>query len=118
MTKNMIIVFRSRLRPEHEAEYRQFAPEIERLARSRPGFVSIDSYADDSGARVSIVEFESEATLRAWREHPRHLEAQRLGRERFYSEYSITVSSKLREANFHFESDAAQDAAESETTRP
>ena len=39
----------------------------------------------------SIVEFASEETHNAWRGHPEHREAQRLGREKFYSEFSIQV---------------------------
>lgn len=99
----MIVIFRSRLRPEHHAEYEQLAPRIEQLARSMPGFVSLDSYTDSSGKRVSIIEFASEETLRAWRDHPEHLEAQRLGRERFYSEYSLEVCDRRRESTFRYE---------------
>jgi len=100
--RSVIIVFRSRLRSEHEAEYQQLAPTIESLGRGMPGFLSFEAYTDADGRRISIVEFESEETLRAWREHPEHLEAQRLGRERFYSEYSIEVCEKIREARFRF----------------
>lgn len=102
--RSLLIVFRSRLRAEHEAEYQRLGPEIEALGRSMPGFLSFESYTDEDGRRVSIVEFESESTLRAWREHPDHLEAQRQGRERFYAEYSIEVCEKIREAQFRFES--------------
>ncbi len=72
-----------------------------------PGFVSFDAYTDASGKRVSIIEFESEETLRAWRDHPEHLEAQRLGREAFYSEYSLEVCEKQRDAHFRFMDNAS-----------
>jgi len=87
----IITIFRSRLRPEHADEYHQLAPKINHLAESMPGFISIKTYAAPDGERVSIVEFESDATHNAWREHPEHREAQRLGRERFYSEFRIQV---------------------------
>lgn len=72
-----------------------------------PGFVSFDAYTDASGKRVSIIEFESEDTLRAWREHPEHLEAQELGRESFYAEYSLEVCEKRRGTHFQFVDDTS-----------
>ena len=80
----IVTIFRSRLRPEHQAEYSQ-------MAERMPGFVSIKTFSAPDGERVSIVEFESEAAHTAWREHPEHRIAQRLGRERFYSEFRIQV---------------------------
>jgi heme-degrading monooxygenase HmoA len=56
-----------------------------------PGFISIKTFDAADGERVSIVEFESEETHNAWRKHPEHLEAQLLGRKRFYSEFQIQV---------------------------
>lgn len=47
-----------------------------------------------------IIEFESPELLQAWREHPEHREAQRLGRERFYEEYTLQVSEPARESRF------------------
>jgi hypothetical protein len=41
--------------------------------------------ADGDG--LAVVEFESHETAAAWRAHPEHREAQRLGRERWFAEY-------------------------------
>jgi heme-degrading monooxygenase HmoA len=87
----IVTIFRSRLRPEHQAEYSQMAERMHHLAERMPGFVSIKTFSAPDGERVSIVEFESEAAHTAWREHPEHRIAQRLGRERFYSEFRIQV---------------------------
>jgi heme-degrading monooxygenase HmoA len=87
----IITIFRSRLRPEHQEAYHQMASRMDDLAQKMPGFVSIKTFAAPDGERVSIVEFESEATHNAWRNHPEHREAQRLGREMFYSEFKIQV---------------------------
>ncbi len=67
------------------------AHKIHELALKMPGFISIKTFAADDGERVSIVEFESEATHNAWRNHPEHRVAQQLGREKFYSEFRIQV---------------------------
>lgn len=86
-----LTIFRSRLRPDHLDEYHEMAGRIHALAVSMPGFVSIKAFTADDGERVSIVEFATRKDHDAWRDHPEHIEAQRLGREKFYSEYSIQV---------------------------
>jgi heme-degrading monooxygenase HmoA len=87
----IITIFRSRLRPEHQEAYEQTAARMNELAQTMPGFVAIKTFTAPDGERVSIVEFESEETHNAWRQHPEHKEAQRLGRELFYSEFQLQV---------------------------
>jgi heme-degrading monooxygenase HmoA len=73
---------------------------MQMLAQSMPGFVSYKVYAADDGERCSIIEFDSAEHLRAWREHPEHREAQRMGRERYYEEYSLHVGEPERASSF------------------
>ena len=96
----VITLFRSRLRPEAHAEYERWARRMVELASQQPGFVAIKTFAAVDVERVSIVEFESEAAHGAWRDHPEHREAQRLGRERFYAEFQIQVCSPVRRYAF------------------
>ena len=96
----VITLFRSRLRPEACEEYERWAHRMNQLAAAMPGFVSIKTFAADDGERLSIIEFESEAAHGAWRDHPEHREAQRLGRERFYAEFQIQVCAPVRRYGF------------------
>lgn len=96
----VVTIFRSRLRPEHQDEYEVWAKRTHALAVNMPGFISIKTFAAEDGERVSIVEFESEDTLLAWRNHPVHKEAQELGRKLFYSEYNIQVCQPIRAYGF------------------
>jgi heme-degrading monooxygenase HmoA len=96
----VITLFRSRLRPQAGEEYQRWARRMSELASAMPGFVSLKTFAADDGERVSIIEFESEGTHAAWRNHPEHREAQRLGRDRFYSEFQIQICSPVRRYDF------------------
>jgi heme-degrading monooxygenase HmoA len=96
----VMTIFRSRLRPEHAAEYAEVAARMHALAEDMPGFVSIKTFHADDGERVSIVEFESEETHAAWRNHPEHRKAQELGRAAFYAEFQIQVCSVIRQYGF------------------
>jgi heme-degrading monooxygenase HmoA len=93
----VITIFRSRLRPENEKAYQKMASRMHELAQKMPGFISIKTFNAEDGERVSIVEFASEETHNAWRRHPEHMEAQRLGRELFYSEFKLQVCQLERE---------------------
>ena len=67
------------------------------LAESMPGFISFKSCNPEDGERVSLIEFESEETLRAWRKHPEHRKTQELGRTKFYAVFQIQVCSIIRQ---------------------
>jgi len=98
--RRIVTVFRSRLRPESVAEYHETAERILELARSMPGFVDFKSFEAADGERVSLITFASMETHRAWREHPDHRAAQKMGRDRFYSSYDISVSEVIGESHF------------------
>jgi heme-degrading monooxygenase HmoA len=96
----VVIVFRSRLKPGLENEIGELGARMYGLASAMPGFVSYQDYAAADGGGVAIVEFETHDTLAAWRAHPEHLAAQAAGRERFFSEYRITVCDTVRDYSF------------------
>ena len=96
----VVTIFRSRLRPDAEPLYGEWAARIDALARAMPGFVAIKRFDAADGERVSLVEFADQAAHDAWRDHPEHRAAQRLGRERFYSEFRVQVCTLQRESRF------------------
>ena len=74
------------------------------LAEAMPGFLGIKSFVADDGENVSISRFEDAAALTAWREHPEHRKAQRIGRERIYASYAIEVATVNRSLEFEGDS--------------
>lgn len=96
----VLIIFRSRLAAGHDDEYAATAQRMVDLASAMPGFVSFKTFANPDGERVSLIEFESEQTAAAWRNHPEHLRAQRRGREAFYDCFSIQVCEEVRRYGF------------------
>lgn len=65
-----------------------------------PGFISRKVYHAEDGERVTVIELEFEETHRAWTEHHGHRAAQKLGREKFYSEYTLQICPVLRTSTF------------------
>ena len=78
-------------------------PKMKEIASAMPGYLGHKGFVAEDGERCTIVEFESEETHRAWAEHPGHRKAQQLGRERFYSEFSIHVCKPLKSNSFRLE---------------
>lgn len=96
----IVTVFRSRLRSGLREEYVALADRMNELARTMPGYISHKGFFADDGERVTIVEFESLETLRAWRMHPEHVAAQKAGRETYYTQYSVQTCEIAHEAKF------------------
>jgi heme-degrading monooxygenase HmoA len=96
----VVVVFRSRLKPGIEKEIEEADARMAELAARMPGYVSYRQYVSADGEGVAVVEFTSHETAAAWRAHPEHREAQRLGRERWFSEYRITVCDVVRDYSF------------------
>ena len=97
----VVIVFRARLRSGIDQQaLAQLGQRMYELASAMPGYLSYKDFAAEDGESVSIVEFESEETLAAWREHPEHKAAQQRGRKEFFSEYRIQVCTQVRESRF------------------
>lgn len=96
----VVILFRTRLRANCPPSYAPLADRMLELARAVPGFVSFQHYQAADGERISIVEFESEASAQAWRDHPEHRDAQRRGRDEFYAWYRLQVCRQDRETEF------------------
>ena len=96
----LITVFRTRVRPELRDEYAAAVDRMSELARTMPGYISHKGFFADDGERVTIVEFEHEEGLRAWRTNREHIAAQKLAREKYYTEYRVQVCTLERESKF------------------
>jgi len=96
----IVTVFRSRLRPEADPEYGEWATRMSELAATMPGYISHKGFVAPDGERVTLVEFASEEAQRAWSRHPDHVAAQKKGRQDFYVEYRLQVCRVERESVF------------------
>ena len=107
----IITVFRSRLKPGLKDEYVALVDRMAAIAKTMPGYISHKGFFADDGERVTIVEFEHEAGQRAWRTNPEHLAAQKLARQKYYTEYHIQVCTLDRETKFKAQEPAQRAAA-------
>lgn len=88
----VLTVFRSRLREGVGLEYEKVAQEMSSAVAMMDGFIDQKFYVASDGERVTIVRFRDLESQKRWAEHPSHREAQRRGREEFYTWYDIAVT--------------------------
>jgi heme-degrading monooxygenase HmoA len=97
----VVIVFRSRLREDVDmAALEALGAEMAGIAGAMPGFLSYKDFAAADGELLTLAEFESEAALAAWRDHPAHRAAQERGRQEFFADYQIQVCAPRRAYRF------------------
>jgi heme-degrading monooxygenase HmoA len=93
----IIVVFRSRLRPAAREEYLVWAKRMAATVATIPGYLSHKAFVAEDGERLTHVTFADETALKAWATHPDHIDAKKLGRSKFFSEYSFQVCSLVRD---------------------
>lgn len=100
LDRRVVTVFRSRLRQEAADTYGPLAQQMVELAQRMPGFGEVKTFTAEDGERVSLVTFATGEDHAAWRAHPEHRVAQRLGRDELYDEYLIQVCRVAAERAF------------------
>ena len=96
----ILTVFRSRLNDAVRADYDHHVLTTAALAEQMPGFLGHKMFVADDGERVTLVEFDSMESQRAWSLSPEHKAAAIAGRRGFYSEYRIQVCHVARDSKF------------------
>jgi heme-degrading monooxygenase HmoA len=92
----VVTVFRYTPNPAFDAEATPLGERMYELALQAPGFISFKEFAAPDGEVVAIVEFETEAHVRAFGAHPEHRAAQERGRRALFTHYSVQVCEVLR----------------------
>lgn len=96
----IVTVFRNRLRADANPAYAEELAVVVGLAEAMPGFVETKTFTAEDGERCTVVTFADRAGHDAWRDHPRHREAQRHGIASYYAEYSIAVGETSYASSF------------------
>lgn len=90
------VIFSSTLSTDHDG-YEATSVEMDALARRQPGFIDFESVRGTDGRGITVSYWADDQSARAWKSVAEHVQAQRLGRERWYSEYRVVVAEVTRE---------------------
>jgi heme-degrading monooxygenase HmoA len=91
------VIFTS-LRTDGDHGYGEMAGQMEALAKTQPGYLGFESAR--SGLGISVAYWRSLEDIAAWKRQVDHIEAQRLGRAQWYSQYRVRVAKVERDYGF------------------
>ena len=91
------VIFTSTL-SDHTDGYDEMAVRMEQLAEKQPGYLGMDSARSDIGITISY--WKDLDAIKNWRSNFDHLQAQRLGKEKWYRSYKVRVCRVEREYSF------------------
>lgn len=90
-----VVIFRARIKQLDE-EYTRTASRMRELALTRFGCLEFHAVSEGK-QEIALSYWPDEDSIRAWKAHPEHIEAQALGRSRWYESYSVQVAKIGRE---------------------
>jgi heme-degrading monooxygenase HmoA len=85
------VVFSSQ-RTAGDAGYAAMGDRMVELAAQQPGYLGVESVRGADGFGITVSYWESEAAIRNWKAQTEHLQAQRLGREKWYQHFELRVA--------------------------
>ena len=87
-----VVLFTSRRTSQDEEAYGRMAEAMATLAARQPGYLGIESTRDAEGVGITLSYWASEQAILDWKRVAAHAEAQRLGHERWYEDFSLRVA--------------------------
>jgi heme-degrading monooxygenase HmoA len=88
------VIFTS-ISSEQDSGYSEMATRMVELATRQPGFLGVESAREELGVTVSY--WSDLESIANWKANAEHQDAQRLGREQWYSSYKTRISKVERD---------------------
>ena len=79
-------------RTDGDHGYAAMADKMMALAAEQPGYIGVESTRDAQGLGITVSYWADEAALLNWKKVAEHALAQKLGRDRWYSHYTLRVA--------------------------
>ena len=83
-------IFSSQRSPGDQG-YESMAGKMFDLAGEQSGFLGVETVRDDKGFGITVSYWQSLEDIAAWKRNSEHLEAQSLGKEKWYDQYKIRI---------------------------
>lgn len=102
------VIFTAQRTDIEEAEYSETAGLMSRLAAEIPGYLGVESTRDaESGLGITVSYWQDEDAIATWKKQVDHTAARNMGRERWYTGYTLRVAKVEREYDFRAPKDDA-----------
>lgn len=98
MTPPYYAVIFTNVQTENTSGYEAMANAMEQLAKQQPGYLGLEHARDDLAITISY--WDSLEAISKWKSQVDHLEAQRLGKEKWYEKYTTRICKVERQYSF------------------
>jgi heme-degrading monooxygenase HmoA len=92
------VIFTSIKNPENLKSYQEISDRMVDLVNQQDGFLGFDSAQSEVGITVSY--WRDVESIKNWKGNMEHIEAQKLGREKFYRSFNVRIAKVEREYSF------------------
>ncbi|MEM8632893.1 MAG: antibiotic biosynthesis monooxygenase [Pseudomonadota bacterium] len=86
------VIFTAQRTEYDEAGYGRMAERMGQMALEQPGCIGMEATRGPDGLGITVSYWAREEDLLAWKEDARHLVAQQLGKDAWYSHYRLRVA--------------------------
>ena len=93
------VIFTSK-RTAGDQGYGKMSDRMVELAQQQPGFLGVDSARSEDGIGITVAYWKDGPSIKAWEAQLEHLEAQNLGRKKWYECYQVRVAKVERAYGF------------------
>jgi heme-degrading monooxygenase HmoA len=93
------VVFTS-VRTATDDGYADTAAKMVTLASEQPGFLGVESVREQGGLGITVSYWKDKESIRSWKNHAVHQQAQKFGRDKWYRSYRIRVAKVTKEYGF------------------
>lgn len=100
MTQTYAVIFSSERADIDGADYEEMANRMVELAKNQNGFLGLASVRDSRGFGITISYWESLADIQSWKQNSEHLNAQHLGKSRWYKSFKTKICKVEREYEY------------------
>jgi heme-degrading monooxygenase HmoA len=84
------VIFTSK-RTDGDNGYAQIAERVVKLAEKQPGFLGAESARNADGTGITVSYWDSLTAIKTFKEETLHVEAQRMGKDRWYATFGLRV---------------------------
>lgn len=91
------VIFSSKRNEMDQAAYSKMAEKMVEMAKTQKGFLGIESARSPDGNGITISYWDSLESIKSWKEHGEHKVTQKLGREKWYENFSVRICKVERE---------------------
>lgn len=95
-----VVIFKTVLNLENVKAYNEFAAQIAALVKKQEGYLGHLSFRNEEGLGLTLSYWENEKAIRHWKQHAEHQKAQKLGKEKFYINYTLEIAQINRSYSF------------------